>query len=66
MTLLKNQDMNVRNETQVTSIIGNLPHEQFQTMVQRENTEIADLFAGADVGLALFDAQLSLLACNDL
>ena len=28
--------------------------------------EIADLFAGADVGLALFDSQLSLLACNDL
>ena len=29
-------------------------------------TELADLFAGADVGLALFDAELSLLACNSL
>jgi signal transduction histidine kinase len=28
--------------------------------------EIDDLFAGADVGLALFDAELKLLACNDL
>jgi signal transduction histidine kinase len=28
--------------------------------------EIDDLFAGADVGLALFDAELRLLACNDL
>ncbi|MEO9167625.1 MAG: PAS-domain containing protein [Aestuariivirga sp.] len=27
---------------------------------------MADLFAGADVGLALFDANLTLLACNDL
>ena len=31
-----------------------------------ERTELADLFAGADVGLALFDSQLSLLACNSL
>jgi signal transduction histidine kinase len=28
--------------------------------------ELANLFAGADVGLALFDANLSLLACNPL
>jgi hypothetical protein len=28
--------------------------------------ELADIFAGADVGLALFDADLSLLACNGL
>jgi signal transduction histidine kinase len=28
--------------------------------------EIADVFAGADIGLALFDSQLSLLACNPL
>ena len=34
--------------------------------MQQSNSEIADLFAGADVGLALFDAKLSLLACNDL
>jgi signal transduction histidine kinase len=28
--------------------------------------ELASLFAGADVGLALFDTELSLLACNSL
>jgi signal transduction histidine kinase len=28
--------------------------------------ELADIFAGADVGLALFDSDLSLLACNGL
>ncbi len=28
--------------------------------------EITDVFAGADIGLALFDTQLSLLACNSL
>ena len=56
----------MRKETRVTSIQGNHQSEQFQTIMQRDNTEIADLFAGADVGLALFDSQLSLLACNDL
>jgi signal transduction histidine kinase len=56
----------VRNETRVTSIQGSLQPEPFPTHMQRDNTEIADLFAGADVGLALFDSQLSLLACNDL
>ncbi len=56
----------MRNETRVTSIQGNLQPEQFQTLMQRDNTGIEDLFAGADVGLALFDSQLSLLACNDL
>jgi PAS domain-containing protein len=29
-------------------------------------SELASIFAGADVGLALFDAELSLLACNSL
>ena len=33
---------------------------------EKNNTQINDLFAGADVGLALFDSQLRLLACNDL
>jgi signal transduction histidine kinase len=31
-----------------------------------ERDGLADLFAGADVGLALFDSQLRLLACNSL
>ena len=30
------------------------------------NSELASIFAGADVGLALFDANLALLACNPL
>jgi signal transduction histidine kinase len=38
----------------------------YQAVLQKDNKEIADLFAGADVGLALFDAELGLLACNDL
>ncbi len=32
----------------------------------QERTELADIFAGADVGLALFDSELRLLACNSL
>ncbi len=33
---------------------------------ERDVSELADLFAGADVGLALFDSSLVLLACNSL
>jgi signal transduction histidine kinase len=40
--------------------------EQTELVSDKNNAEISDLFAGADVGLALFDAQLQLLACNDL
>jgi PAS domain S-box-containing protein len=32
----------------------------------RQGMELASLFAGADVGLALFDSELGLLACNSL
>jgi signal transduction histidine kinase len=32
----------------------------------QNSQELASLFAGADVGLALFDSELSLLACNSL
>ncbi len=38
----------------------------FQAVHEQSGNEIADLFAGADVGLALFDANLHLLACNEL
>ena len=31
-----------------------------------DNAELAYLMAGADVGLALFDADLRLLVCNEL
>ncbi len=47
-------------------IKDNLPSGNFDKSLVRGNAEIADLFAGADVGLALFDGDLSLLACNDL
>ncbi len=50
----------------MTLIKDNLPTENFDKSLVRANAEIADLFAGADVGLALFDGDLSLLACNDL
>ncbi len=42
--------------------------ENVLTEMTSENASagINDLFAGADVGLALFDSQLRLLACNDL
>ncbi len=40
--------------------------DQPEVMLEKNSSEINDLFAGADVGLALFDAQLCLLACNDL
>jgi signal transduction histidine kinase len=56
----------MQSEHRVTSIQGGIGGGQFQASSQRDNTEIADLFAGADVGLALFDGQLHLLACNDL
>jgi signal transduction histidine kinase len=36
------------------------------TVHNEQGGEIADLFAGADVGLALFDSNLCLLASNDL
>ncbi|NJM28770.1 MAG: PAS domain-containing protein [Rhizobiales bacterium] len=36
------------------------------TVLHRDGIGIDDIFAGADVGLALFDSELRLLACNDL
>ncbi len=56
----------VKTQNRVTSIQGIHESGMHQAPMQRDRTEIADLFAGADVGLALFDSQLSLLACNDL
>jgi signal transduction histidine kinase len=38
----------------------------YSTPDKSPGMEIADVFAGADIGLALFDTQLSLLACNSL
>ena len=54
------------NENRVAPIRSGEDSGLFQNMAPRGNSEIADLFAGADVGLALFDAKLQLLASNDL
>jgi signal transduction histidine kinase len=56
----------VQNENQLGSLSGARDTTRYAAALQRESAEIADLFAGADVGLALFDSQLRLLACNDL
>jgi signal transduction histidine kinase len=54
------------SESSVTYFHGMQPVESRTNSVFPERTELADIFAGADVGLALFDAKLSLLACNSL
>jgi signal transduction histidine kinase len=56
----------VKTNSSVTPINGDIELADAQSGGQRDSSEIADLFAGADVGLALFDSQLRLLACNDL
>ncbi len=56
----------MQNQNRVTSIQAPQKTGSHQPAMHQSNTEIADLFAGADVGLALFDSKLSLLACNDL
>jgi signal transduction histidine kinase len=56
----------VKTSSSVTPINGDIELADAQSGGQRDSSEIADLFAGADVGLALFDSQLRLLACNDL
>jgi signal transduction histidine kinase len=56
----------VHIENRVSSTLGEDESGNYQVVLQKDNAGIADLFAGADVGLALFDAQLGLLACNDL
>ncbi len=50
----------------VTYFNGSSAADTNMANVLQERTELADIFAGADVGLALFDANLTLLACNSL
>jgi signal transduction histidine kinase len=57
--------MAITNST-VTYIPGFGAAEQAYPSGLPERGDLADLFAGADVGLALFDANLRLLACNSL
>jgi signal transduction histidine kinase len=61
-----NWDSIVHNQNLETSTLLGEEKGDYQVVLQKENTEIDDLFAGADVGLALFDSKLILLACNDL
>lgn len=56
----------MQNENRVTSLQRLNQVGQNDAMNEQDNASIADLFAGADVGLALFDSKLCLLACNDL
>jgi signal transduction histidine kinase len=56
----------VKTKNNVTPFNGDSALGAAEPSAQRVDSEIADLFAGADVGLALFDAELRLLACNDL
>ncbi len=56
----------MHSDNRVASIPSSFAGNLQEPLYERDKTEIADLFAGADVGLALFDAQLGLLACNDL
>jgi signal transduction histidine kinase len=54
------------SQGKVTYIAGAAVAEPQFGMGLPERGDLADLFAGADVGLALFDAELQLLACNSL
>jgi signal transduction histidine kinase len=50
----------------VTYFSGGMVAAPVASRPPHDRNELADLFAGADVGLALFDANLNLLACNAL
>jgi signal transduction histidine kinase len=58
----ENSGMSPNNNT-VTYLPGS---ESVAPPDLRSSQELASLFAGADVGLALFDSNLALLACNSL
>lgn len=50
----------------VAYLFGKAQGEKGGDELSASDIGLADLFAGADVGLALFDADLKLLACNQL
>jgi signal transduction histidine kinase len=56
----------VKSNNNVSPLNAGSEIEQTELTSGNNSAEINDLFAGADVGLALFDSQLRLLACNDL
>ncbi len=55
-----------KSENRVTYLPDAVGKDGHQDMMNTSGMEIADVFAGADIGLALFDSGLSLLACNAL
>jgi signal transduction histidine kinase len=54
------------SENRVTYLQETAGSESNVSSTHNNVVEIADVFAGADIGLALFDSKLSLLACNPL
>lgn len=53
-------------ENRVTYLADAVDNGSALNALKTSGLEIADVFAGADIGLALFDSELSLLACNPL
>jgi len=56
----------LQTEHRIKTILNSRGVGVFSALPRHDQSEMADLFAGAGVGLALFDANLVLLACNDL
>ena len=54
------------SEHNIAYLSGGPTNEPRPFPVLQDGNELADIFAGADVGLALFDSSLALLACNSL
>ena len=55
-----------KSENRVTYLPDVAGKDMQMEAINTSGMEIADVFAGADIGLALFDSGLSLLACNAL
>lgn len=58
--------MALEQKNTVSYLSGTAPADSAASLVQGMGSELDNIFAGADVGLALFDANLVLLACNPL
>jgi PAS domain S-box-containing protein len=54
------------SEHNIAYLNGGPTNEPRSFPILQDGNELADIFAGADVGLALFDSSLALLACNSL
>src|SRR5665213_4426677 len=58
--------LKLQTEHHIKTILNSRGVDIFSALPRQNQSEMADLFAGAGVGLALFDANLVLLASNDL